>query len=97
MFGPKSYGGIGHNNLRIEQGLDAIQNIMTTKNPRIRQTISYNISKNSAECVRIVTASNAVPNDKSTTSGRTLLCTYKKISCKTQRQFGDRMHTETEI
>jgi len=27
VFGPKSYGGIGYNDLRIEQGLDAIQNL----------------------------------------------------------------------
>jgi hypothetical protein len=28
VFGPKSYGGIGCNNLRIEQGLDAVQNLI---------------------------------------------------------------------
>ena len=27
VFGPKSYGGIGYNDVRIEQGLDAIQNL----------------------------------------------------------------------
>ena len=27
VFGPKSYGGIGCNDLRIEQGLDATQNL----------------------------------------------------------------------
>jgi hypothetical protein len=28
VFGPRSYGGIGYNDLRIEQGLDAIQNLL---------------------------------------------------------------------
>jgi hypothetical protein len=28
LFGPKSYGGIGCNNLRINQGLDATQNLV---------------------------------------------------------------------
>jgi hypothetical protein len=28
IFGPKSYGGIGYNDLRIEQGLDAVQNLI---------------------------------------------------------------------
>jgi hypothetical protein len=28
VFGPRSYGGIGCNNFRIEQGLDAIQNLI---------------------------------------------------------------------
>jgi hypothetical protein len=28
VFGPRSYGGIGCNDFRIEQGLDVIQNLM---------------------------------------------------------------------
>jgi hypothetical protein len=28
VFGSRSYGGIGCNNLRIEQGLDAVQNLI---------------------------------------------------------------------
>ena len=28
VFGPRSYGGIGYNDLRTEQGLDAVQNLL---------------------------------------------------------------------
>ena len=41
VFGPRSYGGIGCNDLRIEQGLDAVQNLI-----RQLQTLGYGKKRN---------------------------------------------------
>jgi hypothetical protein len=92
VFGPRSYGGIGCNDLRIEQGLDAVHNLI-----RQLRTPRYNIIKNSTKCIRTVTTTNAISHDKSTTLGGTLLRTYKKISRQTQSQLRDRLYTMTNV
>jgi hypothetical protein len=85
VFGPRSYGGMGCNDLRIEQGLDAVQNLIRQlRNARLWQTINDNILKDLQKCVGPITTTTAISDDKSTTFGGTLPCPYKTISGQTQ-------------
>jgi hypothetical protein len=98
VFCPKPYGGIGCNDLRIKQGLNAIQNLIRQLlNSRVWQTTSCDISQDTTKCIGNVKITTTVPRDKSTASERPLLCTYTKVSCKTQSQSGNRVHTKTNL
>jgi hypothetical protein len=98
VFGPKSYGGIGCNDLRIEQGLDAVQNL-------IRQLRTPGYGKQLAT-IFLRTFQNASGLSLPLMQYPAIRAPYleghyyahiRRFLAKKQRQLRDRMYTKTDI
>ena len=85
VFGPTTHVEIGSIDLRIEQGIMIVTEIMQTlRTPGYGQGPATYFPQDIPACIRIVTPAVRIPGTTSTPSRRSLLCVPTTVSSRTQ-------------